>query len=99
MKDMFDKYKESAKNCKCKDWCRADYASGFYSIHHGGCGKFDPIKEIHILSRDWIKSTQKVIDSQKENKNLKELLNVDLNEMATLEGRVEWYNRVKEVLK
>lgn len=36
---------------------------------------------------------------KKEIAKLKELLNVGLNELTSLEGRIKWHDKVKQVLK
>ena len=53
--DFCATYKENAKGCSCIGWARADYFSGFLSIHHAGCKRFDAITELHIKSGELIK--------------------------------------------
>lgn len=65
-------YKESLKGCKCNSWCRADLPSGFNSVHHAGCDKFNPLKEMHIFSTANINQTYEIQSLKSQNEKLRE---------------------------
>jgi hypothetical protein len=60
-------YAKTRDDCQCRSWCRSDFSSGFTSLHHATCSKFDAHIELHIMNAKIMALNAKY--KQKENQN------------------------------